>query len=229
MTDRRRNAGFTLVEVMVALAVFALIAAAGVTILSFSVRAQGASAQALDDLGAVEQTAAILTADLGQAIDRPTRDAGGALLPTFAGSTGGAPLLRLTRGGWSNVDASPRASLQKVEYRLEGGALLRVGYPALDGAAAGTPAVLIDRVAAAQLRFRFRGAWSDAWDAGAAPLPDAAELTLAVGVSRAQRRYHILFLVGGGDSGTTAAPTPTPGPAPGSGAPPPPARAPNVP
>lgn len=218
MKRARTSAGFTLVEVMVALAIFGLIAAAGVTILSFSVRAQAVTTRALDDLGAVERLGTLLTADLGQAVDRPTRDSSGALLPAFAGANAGTPLLRLTRGGWSNVDDNPRASLQKVEYRLDGGALLRTGYPALDGAAPLASATLIGQVGAVRLRFRIDGAWSDRWDAPAAtPLPDAVELTLLAGAPRAQRSYRMLFLVGTGAR------------APATGAPPPPAQAPSGP
>ena len=50
---RRRANGFTLVEVMVALMIFGMIASAGVGLLAFSVRAQGATVERLDDVGAL--------------------------------------------------------------------------------------------------------------------------------------------------------------------------------
>lgn len=214
---RRGEGGFTLVEVMVALLIFGMIAAAGVALLSFSVRAQGATGAALDDVGAVNRLAAILTADLAQAQDRPARDAGGTLLPALAGGAGTSPLLRLVRGGWSNVDAAPRGTLQKVEYRLTTDGLERLGYPALDGAAPLPPALLLDRVTSARLRFRFAGAWSDRWEGNAlAALPDAVELLVA----RADgRSYRMLFLVGPGaprPRPTGASPTPPAGAPPGA-------------
>ena len=52
---RRGEAGFTLIEVMIALMIFGMIAAAGVALLAFSVRAQGASGAALDDIGAINR------------------------------------------------------------------------------------------------------------------------------------------------------------------------------
>lgn len=125
-----RTAGFTLVEVMIALLIFGMIAAAGVAMLSFSIRAQGTAGARLDDIGAVQRLASILGADLAQAVDRPARDERGVLLPAFVGT---ATTLRLVRGGWGNIDDAPRASLQKVEYRLAGEAIERVGYPMLDG------------------------------------------------------------------------------------------------
>jgi general secretion pathway protein J len=192
----RRDAGFTLVEVMIALMIFGMIAAAGVALLAFSVRAQGASAVALDDTGALSRLSSILTADLAQAQDRNTRDVNGVLLPAFSGDAAARPLLRLVRAGWSNPDQAPRAELQKVEYRLEGDGLERIAYPALDGATALPPALLLDRVRTVQLRFRYRGAWSDTWQGNPrAALPQAVELV----VTRADSRlYRLLFLVGTG-------------------------------
>lgn len=217
-TPVRRSAehGFTLVEVMVALMIFGMIAAAGVALLSFSVRAQGATATALDDIGAVNRLSSILTADLAQAQDRPTRDTAGALLPAFTGTAAGAPLLRFVRAGWANIDNAPRSSLQKVEYRLTTGGLERLGYPALDGAAPLPAALLLDRIRAVTLRFRYAGAWADRWDGNAqAALPQAVEL---VAVRQNGLRYRMIFLVG------TGAPRPEPTPAaeqlPPSGTPP---------
>ena len=75
MTPTRN--GFTLIEVMVALLIFSIIATAGVALLSFSVRAQAASGAKLDDLGALQRTLSIMSADLAQATARPVRDEAG--------------------------------------------------------------------------------------------------------------------------------------------------------
>lgn len=193
---RPREAGFTLIEVMIALMIFGMIAAAGVALLAFSVRAQSATAAALDDNGALNRLTSILTADLAQAQDRPTRDARGTLYPAFSGDRGAQPMLRFVRGGWSNPDQAPRATVQKVEYRLTDAGIERVGYPALDGAAPLPAAVLLDRVREVRLRFRYLGAWSDTWQGDdRAALPQAVEwlVTRSDGQS-----YRMLFLVGTG-------------------------------
>ncbi|MBS0284806.1 MAG: type II secretion system minor pseudopilin GspJ [Proteobacteria bacterium] len=194
-TPRERSAehGFTLVEVMIALLIFGMIAAAGVAMLSFSIRAQSATGARLDDIGAVQRLASILGADLAQAVDRPARDERGTLLPAFVGT---AATLRLVRGGWGNIDDAPRASLQKVEYRLDGEAIERVGYPMLDGAEPYPPGAMLDGVRAIKLRYRFQGAWSDHWDGTqGAPLPAAVELTITRRDGTALRE---MFLVGTG-------------------------------
>ena len=189
---------------LVALLIFGLIAAAGTALLGVSVRAQGTTSATLDDVGDLNRLSAILTADLAQAYDRPTRDEAGTTLPAFTGQSGAAPMLRLLRGGWTNVDAASRADLQKVEYRLTEGSIERVGYPALDGAAPLPAATLVEKVRAATWRFRYLGAWSDRWDgAGGVALPQAAELTLTRDDGRS---YRLLFLVGTG----APAPHPTP-------------------
>ncbi|WP_267351155.1 type II secretion system minor pseudopilin GspJ [Sphingomonas sp. GM_Shp_2] len=189
----RREAGFTLVEVMVALLIFAMLASAAVAILALSVRTQASVGGRLDDVSALNRTLSILSADLGQAVARPARDEGGVLRPALVGEAAG---MTVVRGGWTNLDAAPRASLQKVTYRVAGDALERVAYPMLDGAQPLPPTVLLPRVRALHLRYRFQGAWLDQWQGvqGAA-LPQAAEVT----IERTDGTfYRQMFLVGTG-------------------------------
>ncbi|SFP74368.1 type II secretion system minor pseudopilin GspJ [Sphingomonas rubra] len=202
--------GFTLVEVMVALMIFGMIAAAGVAILSFSIRAQAASATRLDDASAFTRTLTVLSADLAQATTRPTRDEGGTLRPAFVGE---GTQVALVRGGWTNIDAAPRASEQKVVWRLDGTTLQRIAYPQLDGAAPLGATPMLTRVAEMRLRFRYAGVWSDRWDGGdGLPVPEAMELTMA---RTDGTRYRAMFLVGTGYAPMPAA-TPSPTPTAGS-------------
>ena len=190
------EAGFTLVEVMVSLLIFGMLAAAGVAILSFSVRAQGATAAKLDDLSALNRTIALLSGDLAQARPRATRDTAGQVTPAFVGAASGVPLVRFVRAGWSNIDAAPRPSTQKVEYRLVDGTLERLAYPMLDGAAPLPAVALLTKVRAVTARYRYKGAWADRWDgSNGVPLPDAVELAVLrdTGV-----QFRAVALVGSG-------------------------------
>ena len=195
---RQAEAGFTLIEVIVSLAIFGLLSAAGVALLAFSVRAQGATGAKLDDVSALNRVTAALSADLAQAVVRRTRNEAGDLLPAFTGEAGGnaAPMLRLVRAGWSNLDDARRASEQKVEYRLLDGNLERIAYPMLDGAEPLPPAALLGDVRTVALRYRIDGAWSDRWQGTPrAPLPQVLELRL----TRADgTEFRQLFLVGAG-------------------------------
>ena len=193
-TDR----GFTLIEMMIALLIFALLAAAGVSLLSFAVRAQAVAGRKLDDVAALYRLDGGLAADLAQAVPRQARDEGGGMRPAFEGSDG-RTLLRLVRTGWDNVDGAPRASVQKVAYVLsDDGAIQRVGYPMLDGAAPLPAATMLTKVASVSLRYRLAGAWTDSWQTRPeAPLPDVVEMTITRTDGTAFRE---LFLVGTGNA-----------------------------
>lgn len=199
-TPVRRSAehGFTLVEMMIALLIFGLLAAAGVALLSFSVRAQAATGAKLDDVAALNRLNSALSADLAQATIRQTRNEAGDRVPAFTGESGSgvAPLLRLVRGGWSNIDGAARAGAQKVEYRFVDSGIARVAYPMLDGAPPLEPAELIGDIRQVALRYRIAGAWSDRWEGTPrAPLPQVIELRLVRSDGSALRQ---LFLVGSG-------------------------------
>lgn len=190
---RSAEHGFTLIEVMIALMIFGMIAAAGVAILSFSVRAQAATNTKLDQVAGIARLGAALTADLAQAQDRPARDGQGVLRPAFVGDTGAVTFVR---GGWSNFDGAARAGIQKVQWRLEGGAIVRQGYPMVDGAAPLDAATILDGVRTIGWRYRVAGAWSATWQgASGVPLPQAVELTL---VRTDGVGYRALFYVGEG-------------------------------
>lgn len=195
---RTAASGFTLVEVVIALLIFGLLAAAGVALLSFSVRAQAATSAKLDDISALNRMTAIVGADLAQARNRATRERDGTPVPPFQGNpTRDGALIAFVRGGWTNLDDEPRSDAQKVRYRLgANGVLERVVYPMLDGGDPYPAATLLEGVSEVRLRYRVAGAWSDRWDERAdQPLPDAVELAIT---RRDGRRYRAVFLVGTG-------------------------------
>lgn len=175
MTPLRNEAGFTLVEMLVALTIFALLAAAGVGLLRTSVDTQAAVEGRLVTLAGIGRAHAMFASDLGQLLDRPTRSGGGER-PAFLGDPA---RMEFVRGGWSNLDGSPRSDLQRVVWQAGNGALLRAGHAALDGEGKEEAAVI---VRADQVRFRYRavgGAWSSQFrPAAAQSLPVAVEMTL---------------------------------------------------
>lgn len=199
-TPLRRSAenGFTIVELLVALFIFGMLAAAGVALLNFSVRAQAASAHRLDAVADDRRMAALLAGDLAQALPRVTRDVAGGSVRAFAGANGVGtlPMMSYVRGGWSNPDAMPRASIQRVEIALVDGRLERRTYPMTDGATAEPPQVLARQVESVRMRYRTRGAWSDSW---AAPLPSALPSAVEMTIKRTGEPAVLMaFLVGNG-------------------------------
>jgi general secretion pathway protein J len=175
-----------------------MLSAAGVALLSFSVRAQEAAEGRLGELAQLRRASALMAADLAQAAPRVHRDEAGATLPAFAGGGGEEGVaMAFVRRGWENVDGDSRSSLQRVEYRVAAGRLERRIWPRVDGAAPTGPVALLEGVRSVRLRYRdAAGEWRARWDPeepGA--LPRAVELVADVEGSGVTRQ---LFLAGGG-------------------------------
>ena len=192
------RSGFTLVEAMVALTLFALIAAAGTAVLSMSIDNRFSVRAASDRTAALQRTRSLLRADLGQATTRRTRDRNGepqAL--ALMGATGpGEPILTMARAGWSNPDSAGRSSLQRVECRLVEGRLERRVSPFLDGSAPGPPQTLLTGVTDPTVSFLLDGVQTSVPIPGpAGEPPDAMRLTLTL---EGYGRISQLFLIGSG-------------------------------
>lgn len=190
--------GFTLVEVLVSLLIFALIAAAGAAVLSLSVDNRFAIKAATDRTADLQRMRGLLKADLGQATGRRSRGPSGRALPQpMTGALSpGEPALVLTRAGWTNPGERARPSLQRVEYRLVEGRLERRVASHLDGARPGPPQVLYRGVRDLTVAFLKDGSEAPAYlSTPERPLPDAVRITMTLdGYGPVEQ----LFLVGGG-------------------------------
>lgn len=177
MTQPQPRNGFTLVEMLIALALFAVIAVGALGLLRFSVDAELASRNKTESIAAQRRFLSAWTADLAQAVPRPSRDQSGAAHSAFEANRDGV-VIRFTRSGWDNVDGAPRPSLQKVEYRLTANALVRAGYPFPDGAVPEAGAEVMPLIAPPTVRFRTKdGNWRDRWEPQlTTELPVAIEL-----------------------------------------------------
>ena len=181
-----RRRGFTLVEMLVALLVFGLLAAAGAAVMGSTLTNQGAVKTRVERFADFQRLRAVLRADLAQAAPRRTRDTSGqpAGVAFIGGDPwGGAPdrLFVVVRRGWENPDQAPRPSLQYVEYRLAEGRLERRVRAALDGTALGPAQVLLDGVETGDASFLGPTGWVPAWKGQAGvEIPRAVRLDLTV-------------------------------------------------
>lgn len=133
MTTRnpRPPAGFSLLEVLVAVAVFAVVAVLAWGGLDTLARSRAQLAEQAESLTALQRAVGRLERDLRQAAPRPVRDADGGTLPALRGSAEGVELTRYApSGGWE----SPVPALERLAWRCRDGRLERWRWPVLDRA-----------------------------------------------------------------------------------------------
>lgn len=125
--------GFTLIEVLVAMAIFGVMSALAYMSLGQTMANSDLLNERMDRLQAVQRTMRYLSNDLNSAAPRPVRDElGTTYLPAIMVSPANDFALAVTHGGWSNPAGLPRSTQQRSVYLLDDGALFRVYYQVLD-------------------------------------------------------------------------------------------------
>ncbi|MCQ4326368.1 type II secretion system protein GspJ [Stutzerimonas stutzeri] len=190
----RAAAGFTLLELLIAIALFALLGLGTYRMLEAVLRSDEAVRAQELQLRELSRALWAFERDLQQVIGRPIRDGFGDERNAFIGQLGGedgAPLLELTRAGWRNPTGLRRANLQRVRWRLAGSNLERVYWVVLDRDVDSEPRVqrVLENVQGLQLRYLDEDAvWHEEWPPfdfarggqaeAAERLPAALELSL---------------------------------------------------
>lgn len=154
-----RRQGFTLIEVLVAMAMFSLVAALAYGTLNQTLLSADILAERMDRLQALQRTVRMLSDDLQQLAPRPVRDElGDNLTPAMSTNFQTGFAIELTRSGWNNPMVLPRSTLQRAAYRIEDDELLRYHWNVLDRTLSNEPIVvaLLDGVESIQFRF-FQG------------------------------------------------------------------------
>lgn len=155
--------GFTLLELLLALAIFALLAAMAYGGLSTLLDTQSAAQREAERLAAVQLAFLHLERDTGQYLARGIRDAFGDSRP---GLSGEVTSVEFTRAGWDNPLQQPRSTLQRVRYEWREGTLYRIYWRVLDRARdSGEIRVpLLTRVENLHLRYLDKTReWHDRW------------------------------------------------------------------
>jgi general secretion pathway protein J len=163
VTRRTGSSGFTLIEVLIAIAVFATASALAWGGLNAVIRARDALQREQQSFARIVRLVGTLERDLRAAVGRPVR---GNFNEPVAALRGDAEHLELTRIGYASPRAEPRSNLERVLYELDGRKLQRGRYVALDRAPGSTPVIeeLHDQVQSFRLRFLdVDGRWLDRW------------------------------------------------------------------
>ena len=192
----RRTQGFTLIEVLVAMAVFAVM-----TILAYMSLGQTlANADMLDArmdrLQAIQRAMRYLSNDLSAASPRPVRsELGDTYMPAVMVSAANDFVLAVTHGGWSNPAGLPRSTQQRSVYLLEDGKLFRVYYNVLDSTYSNNAlsTEILDRVESLEFRLlQDNGETTNQW-------PPSGAQGLAAQIMRPRAVEIILTLEGEGE------------------------------
>jgi general secretion pathway protein J len=138
--NKRRALGFTLIEIMVAVAIFAVMSMLAWGTLAQSLSNADMLTERMDRLQSIQRAMRYLTSELTQAAPRPVRDElGTEYRPALLSDLGSDFSLELTHGGWRNPAGLPRSTMQRTAYRIEEGDLIRYHWTVLDRTYANEP------------------------------------------------------------------------------------------
>jgi general secretion pathway protein J len=136
----RRGGGFTLIEVLVSVFLLSVLSAFAYETLNYVRRSREVTTTAFERIRAIELAVHTLVTDFQQLEPRPVRDLlGESALPAVLADPRTTNLVTLTRGGWPNPVGLPRGTLQRVNYRLDNGTLIREYQTVLDATLANAP------------------------------------------------------------------------------------------
>lgn len=182
-----RGYGFTLIEILVALTIFSIMAVLGYKALASVLDSRAAVSAHNQKWRAVELFFSRLERDLHSLTPRSIRNQANLVEPPLYASRealgpNGAQLA-FTRTGWSGAEGAA-ADAQRVGYRLRGQQLQLLIWPVLDQApyseAVAYP--ILEPVESMKLRYLdSAGSWHETWGSAADPkLPKAVELSLTL-------------------------------------------------
>ncbi|WP_018982309.1 type II secretion system minor pseudopilin GspJ [Salinimonas chungwhensis] len=159
----KRQQGFTLIEILVAMAIFSMIGLASTGILTSVIDSDEISQERFEKLQTLQRAMLIIERDVLQAIPRPVRLEGERTDIVMKGGVtedSDADGIGFVRGGWQNPQLMlPRSTQQFVAYRLRDNKLERVYSNYVDNVIGFEPQVrvLLDNVADLNIEFYVQG------------------------------------------------------------------------
>jgi general secretion pathway protein J len=186
----RHHGGFTLLELLVAMAIFALLSVMAYAGLSTVLNANQILETNMQRLSEVQRSVTLLSRDIRQTINRAIRDSYGDTRQPLIGATAfdslGTPAIELTRTGYANPLGTKRSFLQRVAYRVEEETLYRDSWRVLDQAQDSEADALAICYEVKSLTLRYldqENTWHEQWPPSdpefqGAALPKAVEVSL---------------------------------------------------
>ena len=164
-TIQTKESGFTLLELLIAIAIFSLLAAGCYRLFKSVSGTHEVTSALFEQSGEMQRALVILKTDLSQIAARPIRNEFGDHEAAVT-TTNPKTLVTFTRHGWRNHTNTRRSELQRVSYAFDGGRLFRRYWETLDRAP-DTPhreQVLLDNIQGFTLKYRDnKKRWHDNW------------------------------------------------------------------
>jgi len=152
-----RRAGFTLIEVVIAIFIAAVMFAIGYRALNQALKERDAINVTQQRVTEIQRGMRVVAQDFAQIEARAARDTqgNGELQPAFVAAGRDDVLLTFSRAGWSNPAGLQRPAEQRVRYRFVDGSLVREYWVSLDPALNTEPRqrVVLTRVKSVEVRF----------------------------------------------------------------------------
>lgn len=189
---QQRQQGFTLLEVLIAITITAVIGIGVWQVLNGVVLSRDRVDELASDFEGLQRTMLLLERDINQIVNRPSRDIYGDFKPALTTREDEFALM-LTRQGWRNPLGIRRSRLQRVAWEYTGTELRRRYWPVLDLGQEDNSRdqLLLEGVTDFEVRLlNDQNAWEPEWPSGDAmaalnprtrpdlPLPVALRITL---------------------------------------------------
>lgn len=127
------SSGFTLIEVIIAMLIFAILATMSYSGLHSVINSKEKTEASLERLEELQLAMLTLTSDLQQLSTRNGHDSlGGKLL--YLTTQDSEHIIDFTRSGWNNPSNQMRSTLQRVAYKIDDDTLIRIHWSHVDRA-----------------------------------------------------------------------------------------------
>jgi len=148
--------GFTLLEILIALFIFAIVGVIASSGLRSVLKDQEVSTRKSTQLAQLQLAMIVIERDFMQMVNRPVRAENGDILPALIANENEQSSLQFTHAGYMNPQATrTRSTLQRVRYRLSEGRLLRETWPVLDRATTQAPDMQVLLTGVRSMTFEF--------------------------------------------------------------------------